>query len=129
LDTSGYHNIGSYSIGNAQIVSYFDDVSQTLSSTAEGMQNFLQGSNSSVGVIPGLGTSQQLLLLLKTPVGSITTSGNPATDYTIQLMFNNGVIGFESGVTNQGLDFVGYLNSTGGWSIQGAPCYYSAVVC
>jgi hypothetical protein len=93
------------------------------------MQGFLQGTNSSVGVIPDLGTSQQLLFLLKTASSVITTVSNAATDFTIQLMFNNGVIGFESGVTTQGLDFVGYLSASTAWSISGSPCYYSAIVC
>jgi len=39
LDTSGYHNVNSRSIGNAQVVSYEDDLS--LSSTANGIRGFL----------------------------------------------------------------------------------------
>ena len=81
LDTSGYHNTGTRSIGNAQVVSYNDD--KSLSSTANAIKGFLQGTNSSVGIIPDLGTSQQLLFLLNTPTGSISAGGNDATDFTI----------------------------------------------
>lgn len=127
LDTSGYHNTGTRKIGNAQVVSYYDDL--TLSSTANGIQGFLQGSNSSVGVIPDLGTSQQLLFLLNTPTASIYNASNGATDFTIQLLFNSYVIGFESSGDGRGLDFVGYLTSSTAWSISGSPCYYHTVVC
>ena len=81
LDTAGYHNTGSYSIGNAQVVSYYDD--KTLSSTANAAQGFLQGNNASVGIIPDLGVSQQLIFLLKTSNSDIAAGGNAATDYTI----------------------------------------------
>ena len=80
LDTAGYHNTGSYKIGNAQVVSYYDD--QTLSSTANAMSGFLTGTNSSVGIIPDLGVSQQLLFLLKTTTADMSAGGNAATDYT-----------------------------------------------
>lgn len=109
------------------MVSYNDDL--TLSSTANAMQGFLQGTNSTVGVVPDLGTSQQLLFLLKTPTSSIYSGSNAATDYTIQLMFNNYVIGFESSAAGRGLDFVGYLTSSTAWSISGSPCFYQTVVC
>lgn len=92
LDTSGYHNTGLFQIGNAQVVSFYDD--ESLSSTANAIQGFLQGTNSTVGVVPDLGTSQQLLFLLNTPTGSISSGLNAATSFTIQLMFNNAVIGF-----------------------------------
>ena len=80
LDTAGYHSTSTYKIGNAQVVSYYDD--QTLSSTANAMQGLLQGTNSSVGIIPDLGVSQQLLFLLKTTTGDISAGGNSATDFT-----------------------------------------------
>lgn len=127
LDTSGYHSTGSRSIGNAQVVSYYDD--QTLSSTANAIQGFLQGTNSTVGVVPDLGVSQQLLFLLNTPTGNIQNGGNPANDFTIEVLFNNHVISFESAGDGRGLDFVGYLSGSSAWSISGSPCYYSTVVC
>jgi hypothetical protein len=92
LDVSGYHNINSLSIGNAQVVSYNDDLS--LSSTANAVQGFLTGTNSSVGIVPDLGTSQQLLFLLNTPTGSISSGGIASTNYSINLMFNSQVISF-----------------------------------
>ena len=92
LDTAGYHNTGLFKIGNAQVVSYYDD--ESLSSTANAVQGFLQGTNSSVGVIPDLGTSQQLLFLLNTPTAQVTNGANTATNYTISLMFNSKVVGF-----------------------------------
>jgi hypothetical protein len=127
LDTGGYHSTGSYKIGNAQVVSYYDD--QTLSSTANAAQGFLQGSNSSVGIIPDLGVTQQLVFLLKTSTTDISAGGNPATDFTIQLLFNSYVIGFETTGAGRGLDFVGYLTGSTAWSISGSPCYYQTVVC
>jgi hypothetical protein len=127
LDTSGYHNTGLFRIGNTQVVSYNDDQSQSLSSTANAIQGFLQGTNSTIGVVPDLGTSQQLLFLLNTPTGSISSGGT--TSYTIQLMFNNGVIGFETAGAGRGLDFVGYGTSGSVWSITTSPCFANVVVC
>ena len=80
-DTSGYHSTGSRSIGTAQVVSYYDD--KTLSSTANAMQGFLQGTNSTVGVVPDLGVSQQLLFLLKTSTAEMSQGANPANYYSI----------------------------------------------
>lgn len=125
LDTAGYHNTGSYKIGNAQVVSYYDD--KTLSSTANAVEGFLQGTNSSVGIIPDLGVSQQLLFLLKTSTADI--SSGAGTEYTIELMFNSHVISFESSGAGRGLDFVGYLTGSTAWSISGSPCFYTTVVC
>lgn len=125
LDTGGYHDINARKIGNARVVSFYDDL--TLSSTANAMSGFLTGSNSSVGVIPDLGTSQQLLFLLNTPTAQV--SSGVATDYTIQLMYNSYVIGFESGAETRGLDFVGYLSGSTAWSISGSPCFYHTVIC
>lgn len=81
-------------MGNAQVVSYNDDLS--LSSAANAIQGFLQGTNTTVGIVPDLGTSQQLVFLIKTLSTEMSRIGNTATDYTIKLMFNNKVIGFES---------------------------------
>jgi hypothetical protein len=72
------------------VVSYYDD--ESLSSTANAIQGFLQGTNSTVGVVPDLGTTQQLLFLLNTPTNKISSGGTSA--FTTQLMFNNAVIGF-----------------------------------
>jgi hypothetical protein len=126
LDTSGYHNTGLFQIGNAQVVSYYDD--ESLSSTANGIQGFLKGTNSTIGVVPDLGTTQQLLFLLNTPTANLINGLNVKT-YTINLMFNNGVIGFESTAAGRGLDFVGYGTSLSVWSITTSPCYFSTIVC
>ena len=126
MDTAGYHNTGSRKIGNAQVVSYYDD--QTLSSTANAMSGFLTGTNSSVGIIPDLGVSQQLLFLLKTTT-SDTSTGIGATDYTTELIFNSEVITFETTGAGRGLDFVGYLSGSSAWSISGSPCFFNALVC
>lgn len=73
LDTSGFHNEGSKKIGVAQIVSHYDD--GTLSSTANAVKDFYYGTNSTIGIVPDLGVSQQLLFLMK--VADITGgSGN-----------------------------------------------------
>ena len=92
LDTSGYHSDSSYKIGIAQVVSFKDD--GTLSSTANAMKDFMTGTNSTIGVVPDLGVSQQLLLLMK--VNSISSSGS-GNDYHMRLLYNPKVIGFESG--------------------------------
>jgi hypothetical protein len=125
--SGGYHSTSTFSIGNAQVVSYYDDLS--LSSTANAVQGFLQGTNSSIGIIPDLGTSQQLLFLLNTPTSSISSGSIGSSNFTTNLMFNSQVIGFETSAAGRGLDFVGYLISTSAWSISGSPCYYSAIVC
>ena len=47
-----------------------------------------------------------------------------------RLLYNNKVIGFESGADERGLDFVGYESATGDWSIEFSPCFReSYVVC
>jgi hypothetical protein len=86
----------------------------------------LQGTNSTVGVVPGLGGSQQLLFLLKTTTAQI--SSGAATSFTINVMFNNQVISFETSAANRGLDFTGYQNSASLWSISYSPCYYNNIV-
>lgn len=58
----------------SQVVSYEDD--KTLSSTANAMKGFLTGSNSTIGIVPDLGVSQQLLFLLKVNSLSGAGSGN-----------------------------------------------------
>ena len=92
------------------------------------MSGFLTGTNSSVGIIPDLGVSQQLLFLLKTTT-SDTSTGIGATDYTTELIFNSEVITFETTGAGRGLDFVGYLSGSSAWSISGSPCFFNALVC
>lgn len=67
LDTSGFHSESGKKIGVAQIVSHYDD--GTLSSTANAVDDFINGVNSTIGIVPDLGVSQQLLFLMR--VGSI----------------------------------------------------------
>ena len=88
LDTSGYHS-SAHDIGVAQIVSFEDD--GTLSSTANAMDGLMNGLNSTVGIVPDLGVSQQLLFLLNT--NDISTNGT-GDSYVIKLLYNNKVIGF-----------------------------------
>lgn len=71
----------------AQVVSFEDD--GTLSSTANAMKGFMQGSNSTVGVVPDLGVSQQLLFLLK--ANSFSGSSD---EIHYRLLYNSKVIGF-----------------------------------
>lgn len=127
LDTGGYHSTSTFQIGNTQVVSYADDL--TLSSTANAVQGFFQGTNSTVGIVPGLGGSQQLLFLLKAPTGSISSGSVVSSAYTTQLMFNNKIISFESSAAGRGLDFVGYGTALSVWSITTSPCYLSTIVC
>jgi len=108
LDLDGavsYHDTNDFKIGNAQVISMKDD--KTLSSTANAMQSFFTGTNNTIGIVPDLGTSQQLVFLIQTQPADV--SG--ATDkYTMNLLYNNKVIGFESDdlADSRGLDFVGY---------------------
>ncbi len=92
LDLDGslsYHDINDFKIGNAQVISMPDD--KTLSSTANAMQSFFTGTNNTVGIVPDLGSSQQLVFLIQTLQADI--SGG--TDYyTMNLLYNNKVIGF-----------------------------------
>jgi hypothetical protein len=126
LDTSGYHNPSTYKIGVAKIVSYQDD--GTLSSTANAMNNFLRGTNSTIGIVPDLGVSQQLLLLMK--VNSVAGGSGSGNAFKMRLLYNNKVIGFETGADTRGLDFVGYDSANSVWSISYSPCYITNnVVC
>jgi len=108
LDLDGatsYHDTNDFKIGNAQVISMKDD--KTLSSTANAMKEFFTGTNNTVGVVPDLGDSQQLVFLIQTAQADV--SGG--TDfYTMNLLYNNKVIGFESDdlADTRGLDFVGY---------------------
>ncbi len=75
-----------------------------------------------MGIVPDLGTSQQLVFLIQTQLADV--SGG--TDYyTMNLLYNSKVIGFESDdmADARGLDFVGYENASGNWSISYSPCY------
>lgn len=90
LDNAGYHNPSSYKIGVAKIVSYADD--GTLSSTANAMNNFLRGTNSTIGIVPDLGVSQQLLLLMK--VNSVAGGSGSGNAFKMRMLYNNKVIGF-----------------------------------
>ncbi len=131
LDLDGakqYHNtLGNFKIGNAQVISLPDD--NTLSSTADAMQTLFTGTNNTIGVVPDMGSSQQLVFLLQTSAADIDLGGGNA--YTMQLIYNNKVIGFEDdNSSTRGLDFVGYQASTGNWSIEYSPCYQAGnVVC
>lgn len=40
-----------------------------------------------------------------------------------RLLYNNKVIGFESGAEEKGLDFAGYESGSGNWSIEYSPCF------
>ena len=75
------------------MVSFEDD--GTLSSTANAMDGFMHGTNTTIGIVPDLGVSQQLLFLLN--VGSITGGGGTGDSYVTKLLYNSKVIGFESG--------------------------------
>jgi hypothetical protein len=126
LDVDGalsYHDTSDFKIGNAQVVSMQDD--QTLSSTANAMKSFFTGTNNTIGIVPDLGTTQQLVFLIQTQLADV--SG--ATDYyQLNLLYNNKVIGFETGdlADTRGLDFVGYDGTTN-WSISHSPCFQPAI--
>lgn len=88
-DSISYHDTNDFKIGNAQVVSMPDD--KTLSSTARAMKSFFSGTNNTVGVVPDLGSSQQLVFLIQTKTTDLSGSSQK---YTMNLLYNNKVIGF-----------------------------------
>lgn len=106
-------------------MSYSDDL--TLSSTANAINGFFTGSNSTVGIIPDLSSSQQLLFLLNVPTSSMD-SGTSNNTFVMKLLYNSKVIGFETGASGLGLDFVGYNSTSSTWSISMTPCYTDAAI-
>jgi hypothetical protein len=90
----GFHYRNAFQFGNAKVVSARDD--GTLSSTANAMLDVLSGTNTTIGVAPDLGVSQQLLFIMKVANADIGTSGN-GRNFMTKIMYNNKVIGFESG--------------------------------
>lgn len=126
LDTGGWHST-SYKVGYTRIVSYADDL--TLSSTANAVAGFFSGTNATVGIVPDLAGSQQLLFLLNVPQSSMD-GGSSSNLYTMKILYNPNVIGFETGADGLGLDFVGYSTSLSAWSISYTSCYQdSAIMC
>jgi len=87
--TLSYHNTNNFKIGNAQVISMPDD--NTLSSTANAMQSFFSGTNNTVGIVPDLGGSQQLVFLIQTQLADVSGGTD---NYTMNLLYNNKVIGF-----------------------------------
>lgn len=124
LDSSGWHST-SYKVGYSRVVSYADDL--TLSSTANAVSGFFTGSNATVGVVPDLTGSQQLLFLLNVPQGSMD-GGSSSNLYTMKILYNPNVIGYETGADGLGLDFVGYSTALGTWSISYTSCYTDAAI-
>jgi hypothetical protein len=93
------------------------------------MLDVISGTNTTIGVVPDLGVSQQLLFMMKVTNSDIGSAGN-GRNFMTKIMYNNKVIGFESGYSAYGLDFVGYQNSSGLWSISLSPCFKTGnVVC
>lgn len=87
----GFHYRNAYQFGNAKIVSAPDD--GTLSATADGIANVLLNSNTTVGIVPDLGVSQQLLFLMKVNNADIGTSSN-GRSFVTKILYNTNVIGF-----------------------------------
>lgn len=87
----GYHYRSAFQFGNAKVISANDD--GTLSSTANAMLDVITGTNTTIGVVPDLGGSQQLLFMMKAANADIGTSGNGKI-FVTKVMYNNKVIGF-----------------------------------
>jgi hypothetical protein len=75
----------------AQVVSYADDYSR--SSLGNAIMGFTQGNSSTVGVVPNLNTSQQLIFLLNVPQAKMSTL-TMNNQYEMKLLYNSHVIGF-----------------------------------
>lgn len=90
LDSGGWHSTSNRQ-GYTRIVSYADDL--TLSSTANAISGYYTGSNATVGIIPDLANSQQLLFLLNVPITKMDT-GASNNAYTMKILYNSKVIGF-----------------------------------
>jgi hypothetical protein len=56
------------------------------------MKGFLTGTNSTIGIVPDLGVSQQLLLLMK--VNAVSGGSGSGNAYSMRLLYNSQVIGF-----------------------------------
>jgi hypothetical protein len=56
------------------------------------MSGFLTGTNSTIGIVPDLGVSQQLLLLMK--VNSVAGGSGSGNAFSMRLLYNNKAIGF-----------------------------------
>lgn len=65
----------------------------TLSSTANAMLDVISGTNTTIGVVPDLGVSQQLLFMMKVTNSDIGSAGN-GRNFMTKIMYNNKVIGF-----------------------------------
>lgn len=80
------------------------------------------GSTTTVGIVPNLNVSQQLIFLLNVPQSKMSTmSGSNA--YEMKLLYNSHVIEFENGTEGLGLDFAAYNLTAANWSISSTPSY------
>lgn len=119
LDLAGIHS-PTKALRYGQVVSFKDD--QSRSALDRAIESFTTGNSSTVGIIPNLSGSQQLLFLLNVPQSKMSTlSGN--NQYEMKLLYNSKVIGFETGTESMGLDFTGYDSANANWSISYSPCY------
>ena len=56
------------------------------------MKDFMTGSNSTIGIVPDLGITQQLLFLMNVDTASM--SGGSGNDFQMRILYNNKAIGF-----------------------------------
>jgi hypothetical protein len=53
----------------------------------------LQGTNTTIGIVPDLGVSQQLLFMMKVTTADIGSAAN-GRSFVTKILYNNQVIGF-----------------------------------
>jgi len=60
------------------------------------MADVFNGTNTTIGIVPDLGVSQQLLFMMKAANADIGVSAN-GRSFVTKILYNSQVVGFESG--------------------------------
>ncbi|KAL4476525.1 hypothetical protein ABPG74_010258 [Tetrahymena malaccensis] len=118
LDTSGWHSSAAWSLGTTQIISTPDD--GTLSGVPNGINALLTGQLNTVGIVPSLQTSQQLIFFLKVTPAQIGVDGNY---YRMSILYNPSVVKYVTGYETQGIDFAAYNSANSKWELDQFTCY------
>ncbi|EAR88266.2 transmembrane protein, putative (macronuclear) [Tetrahymena thermophila SB210] len=121
LDTSGWHSSAAWSLGTTQIISTPDD--GTLSGVPNGINALLTGQLNTVGIIPSLQTSQQLIFFLKVTPSQIGTDNNY---YRMSILYNPSVVKYVTGYETKGIDFAAYSSTNSKWELDQFVCYSQA---
>ncbi|KAL4473220.1 hypothetical protein ABPG72_015601 [Tetrahymena utriculariae] len=121
LDTTGWHSSTAWSLGTTQIISTPDD--GTLSGVPNGINALLTGQLNTVGIVPSLQTSQQLIFFLKVTPAQTGTDGNY---YRMSILYNPSVVKYVTGFETKGIDFAAYSSASSKWELDQFTCYSQA---